>query len=416
MKKLFVFFIGIMLLVACTEKSAVDKPVADKWNGYQKYLKCGEKTKNLKDKNNNIVGTVKTGIDQDANFYVKYECNPGKELVKTNVYAGNKKDMPLSKPCDPKEDHFNDKQEHSKGTTECEHKIPVCDMPPADEPGFVHSEHCKIKDADGHEEDCWAEGDKDHNDKSCGEYDDDYENPANNYTILYGTTYSNDSLKVYNLNMTLGTSTLILQEYVGNTAGTYDGTAFDVTSGLFFFTNYNTNELWVNNLKTTAPSTSAGILNGKAASGTFYSNAFYYIDANANTINKVTFNTDWTIATQTVLDAIPSAIVISDIAMAPAGDYMYMVGTVNGGGTELMSWQVATGTFYSMAVAVNAGAQIAYGSDGVLYTVAPVNEGGGDGSLAYTLDPASGTLTQIDEGGIIIIIDPFSDIATGPIM
>jgi hypothetical protein len=415
MKKLFVSSIGFLLLISCTEQTTVDKPVADKWNGYQKFLKCGEKTKDLKDKNNNKVGTVKTGIDQDANFYVKYECNSGKELVKTNVYAGNKKEMPLSKPCDPKEDHFNDKQDHNNGTTNCEHKIPLCDMPPADDPGFVHAEYCKYKDEDGHEHDAWADGDKDFHDKGCGKYDDDYEEPTNTYTILYGTSYSNDSLKVYNLNMTLGTSSLILKEYVGNSAGTYDGTAFDVTSGMFFFTNYNTNELMVNNLKSTAPSFSAGVLDGKAASGTFYNGGFYYVDAVHNTINKVTFNTNWTIATQTLLDTIPSAIVVNDIAMSPAGDYLFMVGTVNGGNTELMSWQVATGTFYSMALAINTGAQITFGSDGILYAIAPIT-GGGAGSLAYTVDTASGTLTQIEDDGIIIIVDPFADISAGPIM
>jgi hypothetical protein len=411
MKNAFLFMIAILIMASCAEKNTVDQPV-DKWNGYAKYLKNGEKTKNLKDKNNNVVGTVKTGIDQDANFYVKFECNPGKELEKTHVYAGEKKDIPLNKPNEPREERFNNSRDHN-GDCSYEYKIPLNELPHADT-GFVHSSHCKVKDADGHEEDCWSEDDNHFHDNGCGGYDDDYVPPTPPITVLYGTAYTNDTLKLYHLDITNGTTTKILTEYVGNTAGRYDGAAYDDASGIFLFANYNTGQLWVNQLKDPNPSYSAGTLMGTPASGTFDGNAYYYVNEGLNTINKVTFTTTWAIASEVILDTIPSSILVNDITMNPAGDVMYILGEVNGGGKELISWNVATETFYSMSIAITSGAQIAYGSDGVLYAIAPIVEGGTH-SLTYTLDTTTGVLTVIQDE-VIIIVDPFSDITNGPIM
>ena len=74
MKKYFYFVITILALAACDKKNPTEDQAVDKWNGYQKYLKCGEKTKALLDKNKNVVGVVRTGIDNNANFYVTYDC------------------------------------------------------------------------------------------------------------------------------------------------------------------------------------------------------------------------------------------------------------------------------------------------------------------------------------------------------
>ena len=117
---------------------------------------------------------------------------------------------------------------------------------------------------------------------------------------------------------------------------------------------------------------------------------------------------------EAILDTIPNSIVINDIAMNPDGSTLYMIGEVNGGGRELISWNVATETFYTMSITITSGAQIAYGSDGILYAIAPIAPGGSH-SLTYTLDPSSGTLTEIEDD-VIIIDDPFSDISSGPIM
>jgi hypothetical protein len=106
-------------------------------------------------------------------------------------------------------------------------------------------------------------------------------------------------------------------------AGTYDGAAYDPESGMFFFTNFNTGELWANYLQGEDLSFRVGLLNGNAASGTFYDGAYYYIDHNLNSINQVNFNPDWTIASEIILDYIPGIITVNDIAMKPEGDMLY---------------------------------------------------------------------------------------------
>jgi hypothetical protein len=415
MKNFVLFILAILFLASCEKKSPVEEPV-DKFNGYAKYLKCGEKTQNLKDKNNNIIGTVKSGIDNDANFYVKIDCSQsGKQLSKTNVFAGNKKDMPINKPNDPKEDRFPNSSNHNDGRDNHTVKVPLVNMPHCDEPGFVYSTHCKVKDNDGHEEDAWGDSDNKFHDKGCGSYDDDYEVPTNQYTIIYGTSYAQDSLRLYHLNMTTGAVTLILKEYVGNTGGTYDGTAYDLASGMFFFANVSTRELWVNNMNDQNPSFLAGTLGGNVASGTYYNGGFYYVNADFNTINKVTFTSTWQIASETVLDTIPNTITVNDIAMSPAGDYLYIVGEVDGGSTEMIKWSVAADVYYTIALNIADGSQIAYGSDANLYAIAPV-VAGATTSNAYIVNPNTGVLTEISEGHIIIIDAAISDIATGPTM
>lgn len=416
MKKYFYFVIAILALAACDKKNPTEDQVVDKWNGYQKYLKCGEKTKALLDKNKNVVGVVRTGIDNNANFYVTYDCREsGKKLVETNVFAGNKKDMPVSKCNDPKEERFNSRNDHNNESC-FTHFIPLINLPPCDQPGFVNAAHCKFKDNDNDCEthDAWGCGNKHFHDKGCGDYDDDYEVPDNNFTTLYGTAYTTDSLKLYMLDITNGTTTLILEEFVGNSAGRYDAAAYDDATGIFVFANYNTGTLWVNQLKDDLPSFSAGTLSGTAASATMFDGDYYYINENANTINKVTFTSAWSIASEVILDTIPSSITINDIAMNLEGTQLFMLGQVNGGNKELIAWDMATELFYSTSIAINSGAQIAFGSDGVLYAIAPIVEGGSH-SLTYIVDTTTGTLTPIEDD-VIIIDDPFSDISGGSIM
>jgi hypothetical protein len=415
MKKLLFMFLGMLVLASCQQKNTTeDKPVADKWNGYDKYLKCGEKTQNLKDKNNNVIGQVKSGFDNDANFYVKIECSNGKQITKSEVYAGDKKDMPCSKVNDPKEDHFTDKKDHGNGTPQTTHQVPCINLPPCGLPGFTYSAHCKYKDNDGCEHDAWADCHKKFHDKGCGSWDDDYDDPDNQVTLLYGTSYANDSLYLYSIDLTNSTTTLIMREYVGAGVSRCDGAAFDETSGMFFFSTYNSQQLYANQLKDNSPSFLAGTLAGIAASGAFYNNAYYYVSQGTNTINKVTFTSTWTIAAEVILDTIPGTVVVNDIAMNSTGSTLYIEGSYNGGSQELITWDVAARTFYSMSIAINTGAQIAFGSDGVLYAVAPITDGSSH-STTYVVDTASGTLTPIPDD-IIIIVDPFSDISSGPTM
>jgi hypothetical protein len=422
MKKASLLLIAIVLLASCEKKNPIDSQT-DKWNGYERFLKMGEQVHNLyAGRTNIIVGTVTYGIDDNANFYVTYDCSSTEwSLKKTNMYAGDKKYLPVNRrKGDPKIDRFPHKTNHYPRVETYTYRIPLVNLPPAEEPGFAVASHALVYRSvkcgeQGQEKEAWAEGDFKFTDKCKGWYDIYYFNqPVYEYTILYGLSYSNDSLRLYHMDVTNGITELNFSEFVGNTAGTYDGAAYDSESGMLFFTKVNTGELWVNLLKDEDSSYVAGTLNGSATNATFSEDVFYYVDDNTNTIHGVTFNTDWTIASETVLDTVPSSITVNDIAMNLEGTIMYILGEVNGGGRELLSWDLATETFYSMAITITGGAQIAFGSDGILYAIAPIVEGGTH-SQTYTVDTSTGSLTPIEDD-VIIIDDPFSDITGGPLM
>jgi hypothetical protein len=331
------------------------------------------------------------------------------------MFAGDKLDMPLNKPGHPKIGHFPNSGCHSPRVSTYTYYVPLTSLPPCEEPGFVVAAHCCVYSPSNKQESAWAWGQYKFTDKGWGWYNVYFYNqPPNEFTILYGTAYTDDSLKLYHIDVTNGTQNVILAEYVGNNSGTYDGAAYDVATGMFFFANYTSGELFANNLNDIEPSYSIGLLMGTAASGTFYNDSYYYVNSVSNTINKVNFDENWMIDSELVLDTIPSAISVNDITMSPDGETIYILGEVNDGGKELISWDVSDGSFYSMAITINSGAQLTYGSDGVLYAIAPITEGGSY-SLTYTLDPSSGTLTPIEDD-IIIIDDPFSDLSMGPIM
>jgi hypothetical protein len=424
MKNVFISFIALLLLTSCMKQTTTDEP-SDKWNGYASYLKMGEETHILwagEGRHHINVGTVTYGIDNNANFYVTYDCSAsGWKISESHMFAGDKKNLPVNKPGHPKYHRFPYSKCHHPKVNTYTYRVPLSTLPPAEEPGFVVAAECTVYHplkCENQSQIAWAEGDYKFNDKTCGGgwYDVFYYNqPDYQYTILYGTTYDQDSLKLYHLNLYTGDATLILQEYVGNISGIYDGAAYDVDSGMFFFVNYNTSQLFVNDMNDTLPSFCAGTLNGTAASGTFYDGAYYYVNENQNTINMVTFSNVWTIAGETVLDIIPGLVTVNDIAMSPNGDYLYIMGQYDGGGTELISWNVSSQTFYTTSVSINEGAQIAYGSDGLLYAIAPIAENGALSEIYYISD-STGILTEMNEGEIIIVDEPFSDISTGPVM
>jgi hypothetical protein len=264
-----------MLMMSCVKQNTTEDP-SDKWNGYSRYLKTGEIVHTLWAGRNINAGTVTYGLDDNANFYVTYDCSAsGWKISETHMFAGDKQNMPLNKPGAPKTGLFPYSGYHNPRVSTYTYRVPLVQLPPCASPGFVVASHCVVHSPSGRTETAWAEGDYTFSDKGWGWYDDYYYNqPPNQYTILYGTLYTLDTLNLFHLNMTTGTVTLILNEYVGNVQGTYDGTAYDIESGMFFFVNYNTSTLYVNQMNNTLPSFSAGTLDGTAASGTFYDGAF----------------------------------------------------------------------------------------------------------------------------------------------
>lgn len=415
MKRTIVFIGLILAIFSCTKQNVDNQQVSDKWNGYFKFLKEGEQYHTLWAGQHIDVGVVTYGIDENANFYVTYDCSSsGWVISETHMFAGDKRDMPLNKPGSPKIGRFPNSGYHNPRVSSFTYRVPLSQLPPCEEPGFVVASHCVVHSPSGGSETAWAFGDYTFSDKGWGWYDDYYYNTPDNPDVsLYGTLYSDDSLLVYYLDMITGGATLIFKEYVGNSSGSYDGAAYDIESGMFFFIKYNTNELWVNLLPGDEPSYCAGILAGTAASGTYYDGAYYYVNESINTINKVFFNDEYYITGEVILDTIPGPINVNDIAMSPEDGYLYLLGDVAGGNTELLAWDVTSHTFYSLSMTINEGAQIAYGSDEVLYAIAPAEEDEYHYSI-FTLNTDSGLFTEVIIDTNIIIEDFFTDLASGP--
>lgn len=416
MKNLFLLLIVFLMITACSHQDSKDDQFTDKWNGYQKYLKTGEQYHTLWAGKNINVGTCTYGIDENANFYVTYDCSAsGWTISETHMFAGDKLLLPRNKPGSPKIGQFPNSGCHNPRVSTFTYRVPLTSLPPCAEPGFVVASHCVVRSPSGRTETAWAEGDYKFTDKDWGWYDIYYYNqPPNRFTILYGTSYVSDTLKLFHIDVTNNKTDLILKEYLGTGTSRLDAAAYDEAAGMFFFADYSTNILYANNLIDIDPSFVSGSIAGNAGSATFYNNEYFYVNDVARTINKVSFDNGWFVNGEIILDTIPSAIVVNDITMNPAGTVIYMIGEVNGGGRELISWDVSTETFYSMSISINSGAQLAYGSDGVLYAIAPIVEGGSH-SQTFIINPSTGTLTPIEDD-VIIIDDPFSDISSGPIL
>jgi hypothetical protein len=418
MKK-FLILVVIIITATCCVKHADREEQDDRWNGYARYLKMGEQVHTLWAGKNLNVGTVTYGIDENANFYVTYDCSSTEwSILETHLFAGDKKALPLNRCSQPRVNRFPFHKYHHPKVETYTYRIPLSSLPPAEEPGFAVAAECVVyrsAKCDNREKVAWAEGDFKFTDKGCGWYDVFYFNQIENeYVILYGLSYANDSLRLYHLDITNNSVELTFTEYVGNTPGDYNAAAYDSETGVLFFARVNDGELWANRLDDADSSFYSGPLTGDVLSATYYNGEYYYVDALTNTIHGVTFNQDWNINADIVLDTIPGSVVVNDIAMDPTGLNLYMIGDIHNGQTELLSWNIANETFYSLPVAINAGAQIAFGSDGLLYAIAPLFDGG-DENLVYVIDIESQTLTPIEDE-IISIDDPFSDMASGPPM
>jgi hypothetical protein len=413
MKKSIYFFIAILQLCSCVSQHP-EEELSGKWNGYEKHLKTGEMIHTLWAGKNINIGTVTYGIDNSANFYVTYDCSAsGWQISETHLFAGDKAFMPLNKPGAPKIGNFPFSCIHNPRVSTFTYRIPLSELPPCASPGFVVASHCAVQSPYGQKETAWAEGNYTFSDKGWGWYDSYfYEPPVEPMAVLYGTAYRCDTLRLYHVDITTKSAELILAEYVGNSAGIYDGAAYDIDDGIFMFTKVNANELWMNQLQGEDPSFCAGILQGTAKSGTYSDGLYYYTDENLNTINSVSFTQSWTIAGETILDTIPVNVDVNDIAMAPEGDKLYIMGQYSGGGSELITWNLSDHEFERQSVPVQSGAQLTFGSDGRLYAIASISDQDSV-NFVYIIDsPSDSLVIAIDD--IIIIEDQFSDLSSGP--
>ncbi len=411
MKKILTFILALLVLAACQKTLDTEQPF-DKWNGYGS-LKSGEVVHTLWAGQNIDVGTVTYGIDDDANFYVTYQTTGDWLISEAHMFAGDKADMPVNKPGKPKIGHFPNTGTYDPWVNTVTFTVPLSELPPYEDPGFAVATHAVVHNtANNQEETAWGEGDYKFCDKGWGWYDTYYyDQPDNPFTVLYGTEYRNDSLMVYLINLTTGESNLILSEYIGTTVtGGYEAAAYDMESGNLFFATYPEGELWINPLNGTSPSFLAGTLSGEPASAAFYDGNYYYVDAATNEIKMVSFDEDWQIISEVTVSTIPESITVNDIAISPDGSYIYIVGEMSDGSTELIEYDMVNDSYSSLSITLSNSTQIAYGSDGILYAIEDSANGG---ETAYSIDPNTGSSTEIGSDDVSTV--DIGDIAIGPI-
>jgi hypothetical protein len=424
MKKFLGLFMIVLLFAACSTDRTTEQPT-DKWNGYFDYLKAGETYHTLWAGQHIDVGEVIYGINENAEFYVTYNCTGDWQLVETHLFAGELIDMPKTVKrggdIHPKVGRFDQATpvttatDHNPWVSTFTYTIPLDLLPPCSV-GFTVAAHAVVENtATNQNETAWADGANAFTDKDWGWYDDytyDCESP-DDFTIIYGIEYDSDSLMVWMIDVTNGgsESELILTEYVGSTGSSYDGSAFDEESGNFFFVN-ESNELWVNNLQSSDESYYSGTLDGPAQSADFYEGNYYYVDPTDNTIHQVAFDSDFLITSDIIISTIPSTVEVTDVAMSPEGDYMYLVGNVGDGTTEMITWDIANDSYATVDMALEEDTQIAYGSDGLLYAIQPTGMGYSETDV---IDTSNWTYVEINDDDVIIV-DPFADISSGPIL
>lgn len=413
MKLFYTCLAGCILFCSCSKQRISEVP-GDRWNGYFDYLKQGEVIHTLWAGKNINVGTVTYGIDDNANFYVTYDCSSSGWLIsETHMFAGDKADMPLNKPGSPKVGRFPYSATHNPRVSIYTVSVPLQDLPPAEEPGFVVAAHSVVHSPAGQTETAWAEGEFTFSDKGWGWYDIYFYNQEENtYTVLYGAAWESGSLMIYLLNLTAMTTEMIVSEAV-DVPGPFDGAAYDESSGMFFFSSATAGELWVNPIQDEEGSFLAGSLLGTPAGGTFFNGTYLYVDEVTNAIHQVFFDSSWNILSIATLSVIPGAFTVNDIAVDPSGENLYILGLNEAGGTELVLWDMEENEFEVSDVTLDDGAQIAFGGDGNLYAI-----GFGDppdSIYIYILETDITLFYPLIDSGIYVE-EPFSDLSLGPLM
>ena len=412
MKKTLAILGVILLGTGCVKEEKVHLQ-GDPWNGYDRYVKQGEVIHTLWAGQHVNIGTVTYGINDDACFYVTYDCSASGWLMsESHMYAGTRAGMPVNKPGNPKIGLFPHAGSHSPWVSTFTYFIPLADLPPADDPGFVVASHGVVHGPSGQCETAWAEGDHTFSDKGWGWYDTYYFNPGEDSSvIIYGTLLTMDTLKVCMIDVISNTAEQIVVECVGNPSGRFDAAAYNEADNLFFFANYLTGELWINPLGEEGASFFSGMLAGSPTSATYYDQCYYYVDGDLNTINKVGFDSDWMVASITVLSTIPLPVTVNDIDVNPSGTLFYLVCEEESGVVQLLTWDPVADSYCSSSMVLDAGAQLAYGSDGNIYTLAVMDDGAT--VSAYRLEVDDGVYTPVNIG-VVVVEEPFSDISRGP--
>jgi hypothetical protein len=210
-------------------------------------------------------------------------------------------------------------------------------------------------------------------------------------------------------------------EQSGPVTDNFNGNAWDDETQRFYFSRYDRmgpaggnplpSELYFTELEGDGTYAHAGTLEQASAGAAFYDGAYYYIPQRMNQLNKVTFNSDGTIAAETVVATglIENGVLgFGDITFE--GDVIYGSATqITNAGYTVVFFEInidgtgftviETGQLYGAG-----GTQISFGKDGVLYGVnaRPPYE-------VFSIDASDGSTSFIEELPVA-----FSDVSNGP--
>jgi len=434
MKKALLFIAVIAVIAGCTKKEVNNDSPFDPYYGYG-HLKGTAPTETLFAGQTIPVGSVTYSFEEEFDqygniiacyFIAKYDLIEGWTMSESHLYVGTLVNMPLNKPGNPKIGKFPYAANHDPYESTFTYRILLSDVPESGT-GFTTAAHAVVHGPNGQEETAWRHDDNEFPGKRWGWYGDFFlerDNPVNELLTLYGTEYSDDGyLDVYLIDASNGSYTQILHELVASQGDSFDGTAFDEESGYFFFVNYNTSELYAINLNGDSEVELIGTLNGVASSATYYDGSYYYVDANTNELIQVQLGVaddgSLYIISEVVISIVPGSVNINDIAFDPSGNSMYIIGEYNGT-VQLIEYDLGSDTYSSLDIDVPTNAQIAFGSDGLLYVV---SSGSNGEVIIEIIDPDSGSSTLIsgnandtDTDNGTDEVNPFADLASGPMM
>ncbi len=453
MKKMLLFIAAVAILAACSKDTPNESPL-DKYNGYDQFLKEGEIIKDLRIRGG-VIGTVTYGLqldDEPYYFYVTYEIDPELdwEIVKTHMYAGKWKHKPRSKRNDPRRFRFPNKTLHNPYVNTYTYTIPVLDLPPYNDPGFVVAAHALVynpaKCDDGGYRRAWADWDKRFRCRGWGGYSNYYYNaPADPQTTVYASYYTDADGGTLFLDLINTTEDETDNQVKAIGVGTpsselYHGATVDVASKNLYYVDYSGTDpvLMINNLEEDPDSEdyigpySVGTLSAIPQSVSYYNGALYYVSETTDGIfelNEVTFTApdsetgQISIASQAVYSTVPNSVeAINDIAFDPDGGSVFMVGNYDSDGDDIADQTILieadvtdqssdNHVYYSLPlidlngvnIDLSTNPQIEFGDDSNLYLVDASILGGG---IVSTISPQTGITVITDDSGVIVV-DPF---------
>jgi hypothetical protein len=430
MKKILLLIAVVAVIAGCSKKEVNNDAPFGITKGYEKFLnlKTGDEEgliEPLYAGQDILVGEVSYNFEYDDNndltFIVTYDLTEfGWTMSESHVWAGafegEAERMPLNQPGNPQIGRFPYARDYDPGVSVDTYVINISDLPSYEEDGgFTAAAHCVVHGPDGQTETAWRWALNEFPGKRWGWYSTDFldlTNSNNPTNYVFATEDSGDgTLNVYLVNTANGDATLLISDEVGYNDINFDATAYDNESGYFFFTGTTSNNLYgINMNEGDSELEVLGVID-PTHSADYYNDNYYYVDNN-NDVIVVTFDDLWQVSALDIVGSVSDSYFITDIAIN--SNTMYMLGDVEGDATYLIGMDIIDGSVVSeISTTLNQYSQISYSSEGDLNVIEASIDG--SGSVIGTISPTTGIVSYTDEDDVVVV-DPFGDMATGPMI